>query len=306
MKKILLVGGTGFVGSHFASLFGDQFDITAVGRDVDVCNPDGMSVLIRKVQPDAVVHLAAITTLKESFADPSLTYATNFMGTLNLLSALRENHFQGRMLNVSSSEVYGLLNESDLPVTESLPIHPLSPYAVAKIASEALCYQWSQVEQFEIVSARPFNHIGPGQSDRFAIADFGKQIAAIKLGLADPVLHVGDIDTTRDFTDVRDIVSAYSLLLKSGKNGETYNVCSGVESSVRSLILRMCELVNIEVELRTDPARMRLSDQRRVRGSHHKLSTDTGWEPLIAIDKTLLDIVEYWIDDFNQNKGASK
>ena len=248
------------------------------------------------------MHLAAITTLKESFSNPSLTYATNFMGTLNLLSALRGNNFQGRMLSISSSEVYGLLNKSNLPVTESLLTHPLSPYAVAKIASEALCYQWSQVEKFEILSARPFNHIGPGQSTRFAIGDFGRQIAAIKLGLADPILNVGDIDTTRDFTDVRDISVAYKLLLESGKNGEIYNVCSGVERSVRSLILRMCELVNIEVELRTDPARMRLSDQRRVRGSYQKLSVDTGWEPHITLDRTLLDIVEYWIDYFNKNK----
>lgn len=306
MKKILLVGGTGFVGSHFTNSFGSQYDITAVGRDADICDPDKMSSLVRKVQPDDVVHLAAITTLKESFVDPGLTYATNFMGTLNLLSALRENHFQGRMLNVSSSEVYGLLKASNLPVTEALLTHPLSPYAVAKIASEALCYQWSQVEKFEIISARPFNHIGPGQSDRFAIADFGKQIASIKLGLAEPILHVGDIDTTRDFTDVRDIVCAYHLLLTSGKNGETYNVCSGVESSVRSLILRMCKLVNIEVELRADPARMRLSDQRRVCGSYQKLASDTSWKPHIALDKTLLDIVEYWIHDLNQNKVASK
>jgi len=301
MKNILLVGGTGFVGSHLSSAFGNQYSITAVGRDVDVCKPSDLSALIRTVQPDAVVHLAAVTTLKESFADPSLTYATNFMGTLNLLSALRENHFQGRMLNVSSSEIYGLLNESDLPVTESLLTHPLSPYAVAKIASEALCYQWSQTESFEIVSARPFNHIGPGQSARFAIADFGKQIAAIKLGLAEPILNVGDIDTTRDFTDVRDIAAAYQLLLESGKNGGIYNVCSGVERSVRSLIIRMCELVNIQVELRADPERMRLSDQRRVCGSYQKLSADTGWKPQIAIDKTLLDIVEYWMTDLQLN-----
>jgi GDP-4-dehydro-6-deoxy-D-mannose reductase len=180
MKKILLVGGTGFVGSHFVTAFAKQYNITAVGSDVDVCNPDSMLALIRKVQPDAVVHLAEITTLKESFSDPTLTYATNFMGTLNLLSALHENHLQGRMLNVSSSEAYGLFNESDLPVTKSLPTHPISLCAVAKIASEALCYQWSQAERFEIVSARPFNHIGPGQSDRFAIDDFNQNKGASK------------------------------------------------------------------------------------------------------------------------------
>lgn len=295
MKKLLLVGGSGFVGSHVRAALESTCSVVATGREVDVRNTDQLRALIASVQPDQVVHLAAVTTLRESFENPRATYDINFLGTLNLLMALRECEFAGRMLFVSSSEIYGLLGVHELPVGESRIPKPLSPYAVAKVAAEALCYSWSQTEKFEIVTARPFNHIGPGQSERFAIADFGRQIAAIKLGLSDPVIQVGDIDTTRDFTDVRDIVSAYQLLLERGRNGETYNVCSGVERSIRSLVERMCALADVRVELRADPARLRPSEQRRVCGSNEKLVRDTGNGPQYSIDATLSDIVAYWV-----------
>jgi len=299
MKKLLLIGGTGFVGSHMRNALESTCSVVATGREVDVKNVDQLHALIGEVQPDHVVNLAAITTLLESFENPRDTYDINFIGTLNLLMALRECHFGGRLLFVSSSEVYGLLSVDDLPVCEASIPKPLSPYAVAKVAAEALCYQWSQTEKFEIVTARPFNHIGPGQSERFAIADFGRQVAAIKLGLSEPVIHVGDIDTTRDFTDVRDVVSAYRLLLEQGRNGEIYNVCSGQEQSIRSLIERMCELSGVSVELRSDPARYRLSDQRRVRGSNDRLVEDAGWVSNYSLDQTLSDIVNYWVLELN-------
>jgi len=299
MKKLLLVGGSGFVGSHMRVALESTCSVVATGREVDVRNLDQLRALIASVQPDQVVNLAAITTLRESFENPRATYDINFLGTLNLMIALREGKFAGRMLFVSSSEIYGLLGVHELPVDESRVPKPLSPYAVAKVAAEALCYQWSQTERFAIVTARPFNHIGPGQSERFAIADFGRQVAAIKLGLSDPVIHVGDIDTTRDFTDVRDIVSAYRLLLVLGRSGETYNVCSGVERSIRSLVERMCVLADVSVELRADPTRLRPSEQRRVCGSGEKLVLDTGYEPQYSVDQTLSDIVAYWVRDLS-------
>lgn len=295
MKKLLLVGGSGFVGTHMARACAGNYVIESSGRDVDVRDVAQLQALIRRVQPDDVVNLAAITSLRESFADPRATYDINFLGTLNLLMALRDSHFSGRMLFVSSSEVYGLLNEQDLPVAESRLPKPLSPYAVAKMAAEALCYQWSKTETFKIVTARPFNHIGPGQSERFAIADFGRQVAMIKLGLAPPVIRVGDIDTTRDFSDVRDIVAAYSKLLDFGDNGEIYNVCSGTERSIRSLIERMCQLVGVSVDIVADSARFRPSEQRRVCGDNKKLVEGTGWSSAFPIDQTLSDIVDYWV-----------
>jgi GDP-4-dehydro-6-deoxy-D-mannose reductase len=294
MKKLLLIGGSGFVGQHMCAAGRSSYSVVATGRNVDVRDKGQLSTLISQEKPDHVVNLAAITTLRESFENPYDTFEINFLGTLNLLMALRECDFSGRMLLISSGEVYGLLKEKDLPVTEARLPKPLSPYAVAKVAAEALCYQWSQTADFEIVMARPFNHIGPGQSERFAIADFGRQVAAIKLGLADPIINTGDIDTTRDFTDVRDVVAAYNLLLVRGKNGEIYNVCSGRERTVRSLIERMCALSGLSVELRQDPTRLRPSEQRRVCGSHTKLVMDTGWASHRTLDRTLLDIVTYW------------
>jgi GDP-4-dehydro-6-deoxy-D-mannose reductase len=296
MKKLLLIGGTGFVGSHLSKACAEEYLIESTGREVDVRDPVQLKAVIQRVKPDNVVSLAAITTLRESFEDQRSTYDTNFTGTLNLLMALKDSNFSGQLLFVSSSEVYGLLNVGDLPVSEALLPKPLSPYAVAKMASEALCYQWSRYERFKIVIARPFNHIGPGQSERFAIADFARQIAKIKLGLEPPVITVGDIDTTRDFTDVRDIADAYHKLLNVGANGEIFNVCSGSERSIRFLIERMCQLAGVDVEIRKDAARFRLSDQRRVYGSNLKLIESTGWSYTFMLDQTLSDIIEYWID----------
>jgi len=296
MKKLLLIGGTGFVGSHLSKACAEEYLIESTGREVDVRDLVQLKAVIQRVKPDNVVSLAAVTTLRESFEDQRSTYDINFTGTLNLLMALKDSNFSGQLLFVSSSEVYGLLNVGDLPVSEALLPKPMSPYAVAKMASEALCYQWSRYERFKIVIARPFNHIGPGQSERFAIADFARQIAKIKLGLEPPVITVGDIDTTRDFTDVRDIADAYRKLLDVGANGEIYNVCSGSERSIRFLIERMCQLAGFDVEIRRDAARFRLSDQRRVCGSNLKLIEATGWSCTFMLDQTLSDIIEYWID----------
>ena len=292
--KLFLVGGTGFVGGHIVSAANSSFDVVSSGRGCDVRDAESVAALISQEKPDLVIHMAAVTTLAESFKNPRKTIDVNFGGVFNVLTALQESDFGGEMLFVSSSEVYGPLSEDELPVSEEKALRPTSPYAVGKIAAEVLCYQWSRAVNFKIILARPFNHIGPGQSERFAISDFARQIAAIKLGLAEPVIHVGDIDTTRDFTDVRDVADAYLLLLDRGRNGEVYNVCSGVEQSIRSLILRMCEIAGVEVELRPDPTRIRPNDQRRVRGDHAKLTADTGWQPGIPIDRTLSDLLDFW------------
>lgn len=293
-NKLLLIGGTGFVGTHLRRVAGASCDVICCGREVDVRDPAALRLLVATHRPDQVVYLAAVTTIAESVANPAATYEVGFYGALNVLMALRECRFKGRMLYVSSSEVYGLLAEDELPVSETRLPRPLSPYAVAKIAGEALCYQWNQTEDFEVLCARPFNHIGPGQSERFAIANFARQIAAIKLGLAEPVLYIGDIDTTRDFTDVRDVVLAYQLLLARGRSGEVYNVCTGAERSIRSLIEQMCAHTGMTIELRADPQRFRKSEQRRVCGDNGKLAADTHWRQQYAIEQTLAAILDDW------------
>lgn len=263
--------------------------VVSTGSECDVRDYGSIAKMVERERPDAVIHLAAVTTLAESFENPRRALDVNFGGTFNVLSALQEYGFKGEMLFVSSSEVYGPIPENELPVGENRVLKPKSPYAVGKMAAEALCCQWQG--DFKIVVARPFNHIGPGQSERFSVSNFARQISDIKLGISKPVISVGDIDISRDFTDVRDVARAYLLLLEKGRSGEIYNVCSGQDWTIRSLIEQMCEIADVEVEFSIDSSRVRRNEQRRVIGDHAKLSLDTGWEPEISMNATLSDIV---------------
>jgi len=283
-----LTGAGGFVGPYVARVL----MCTPLPPGVDLRDRNVLSEAVAEVRPDSVIHLVGQSFVGESFKNPRDTFDINFYGTLNLLEALRDSGFRGRMLFVGSGDAYGLVPQDSLPVNENCPLRPRNPYAVSKVAAEALCYQWSQTSQFEIVLARSFNHIGPGQSPQFAIADFERQIREIRLGQRDPELFVGDIDVTRDFTDVRDVAQAYACLLESGRNGEVYNVCSGVERSVRSLIERMVELTGLKIAVRQDPSRMRPAEQRRMVGNRMKIQKETGWVPTISIENSLNDLIE--------------
>jgi GDP-4-dehydro-6-deoxy-D-mannose reductase len=290
---VMVTGLSGFVGSWCAQQM-PVVEMAEQGREVDLRDADAVQRAVCSIAPQAVLHLAAQSSVPASLEAPRRTYEINFLGTLNLLEALRDARFQGTMLYVGSADVYGATLESELPITEQCPARPLNPYAVSKVAAEALCYQWSRSAGFKIVVARPFNHIGPRQSTQFAVSDFARQIVACSKGRAPPLLRVGDIDTTRDFTDVRDIVRAYDALLRSGRNGEAYNVCSGVERSLRDIIRALCEVCGVEMKIEVAAERLRPAEQRRMRGSFDKLRADTGWAPAIPFGRTLRDIVDYW------------
>lgn len=290
--KVLVTGMSGFVGWHCAQQL-DAVSLAAEGW-VDMRDASAVRHAVTRASFDAVIHLAAQSSVSQSLEDPRQTYEVNFVGTLNLLDALRHAGFRGRLLYVGSAEIYGIVAQEQLPIDESCPLRPLNPYSVSKVAAEALCYQWSRTAPFEIVMARPFNHVGPRQSTLFAVSDFARQIVAFaRAGRRGPLL-VGDIDTTRDFTDVRDIVRGYECLLHSGRNGEAYNVCSGTERSMREIITALCALSGIEVEIVVDAQRLRPGQQRRMRGSFAKLAADTGWAPAIPFERTLRDIIDYW------------
>lgn len=293
-RKALIVGGTGFVGIHLQRCIDDRYSVIATGRNEDIRDAVKINEVIRNTIPDIVINLAAITTVRESFERQYDNYNIGLFGTLNLLMALKDTGFQGRMLQVGSSEVYGFPTPDQLPISESEPLRPMSPYAVNKIAIEALCYQWSQTEQFEIVATRSFTHIGPGQSDRFAISNFARQIAEIKLKNLEPVIHVGDLSATRDFTDVRDVVSAYDLLLQKGRNGDIYNVCSNHEVSTQWMLEKLIEISGVKVTIEQDTTRLRASEQKRVCGNNKKLVRDTGWHQSISLEISLADILSYW------------
>jgi GDP-4-dehydro-6-deoxy-D-mannose reductase len=291
---VLVTGLSGFVGRHLAQHLA-AVDLADAAGWIDVRDAGRVNQAIAALRPQAVVHLAAQSSVPASREDPRQTYEVNFLGTLNLLQALRASHFRGRMLYVGSADIYGAVAPADLPITEDCPPRPLNPYAVSKAAAEALCYQWSRDGDFEIVIARPFNHIGPGQSEQFAVSDFARQAAACRKGRSPARLQVGDIDTTRDFTDVRDIVRAYASLLRDGGNGEIYNVCSGTERSLREVIGELSAICGVEMEIEVVPEKLRPAEQRRMRGSFAKLRRDTGWEPVIPFSRTLRDTLDYWM-----------
>jgi len=294
--SVLVTGLSGFVGSWCRRQM-PCVDLALDGKFVDLRDADRVRLAIEAIRPQAVIHLAAQSDVPSSIADAAETYAINFGGTFNLLTALATAGFAGRCLYVGSADVYGTVPEAQLPISEQRPMRPLNPYAVSKVAAEALCYQWSQTGPFEIVIARPFNHIGPRQSDRFAVASFARQIAAHRAGRGAGRLRVGDIDTTRDFTDVRDIVRAYAMLLERGRNGEAYNVCSGVERTLREVIGALLKAAGVDMQIEVDTDRLRRVEQRRMSGSFAKLHADTGWQPEIPFDQTLVDTLAYWDEE---------
>lgn len=295
--RLLLTGASGFVGRHVVEAARpggpfDGWDIVPLARGVDLRNADGMNEAVASAAPNAVLHLAAQSFVPRSFEDPAETFQINLLGTLNLLRSLAAAGFAGRMIYASSGDVYGRVPDDALPVDEGYIPEPRSPYAVSKIAAEELCRQWWRTEGLDVMIARPFNHIGPGQDARFVVPALASQVVQIAAGAADPVIEAGDIDATRDFTDVRDIVAAYAAMLSTGKAGATYVVGSGRERRVRDLLELMCRLQGIEVCVRQDPARLRAAEQRRMAAFSGKLQADTGWTPRIPIEITLSDILQ--------------
>ena len=299
-QRVLVTGENGFVGTKAMHQLPGAHGLGTLQSGLDLRQRASLHAALKGPLPTHVLHLAGLSFVPDSFKSPETTFDINFLGTLRLLEALAERGFSGRFLFVSSGDAYGAAGLENMPITESLPLRPRSPYAVSKAAAEALCFQWSQTGPFEVVIARPFNHIGAGQSPNFAISDFARQIARISAGQQEAVINVGNIEVTRDFSDVNDVLRAYALLLQSGRNGEIYNVCSGVERSVRTLLERLLELSGVSAEIVVDSQRARPSEQPRVWGSFEKLARDTGWKPVVAIDDSLLNLYRYWKEEIDK------
>lgn len=298
--RLLVTGDNGFVGRHALARWPAAVGLSSLAQDLDIRDKVRLHGCLTKFAPTAVLHLAAQSFVPDSFRSPEITFDINFLGTLHLLQALAETGFSGRFLFVGTGDAYGVVPVTSLPMHEELPLRPRNPYAVSKVAAEALCYQWSQTGPFEVTMVRPFNHIGAGQAPIFAISDFARQIAEISAGKRPPVLQVGNIDVTRDFTDISDVLHAYEMLLAHGKNGEIYNVCSGIERSMRSMIELLLELADVKADIVNDPSRFRPADQPRVFGSHEKLSVHTGWQPIVPIKETLMSLYRYWEMKINE------
>lgn len=260
--------------------------------------------LFAAARPDYVFHLAAQAFVPASWADPWSTLANNIRGQLNVLLAAIELGTYPRVLVVGSADEYGAVAESELPIRETNPLRPTSPYAVSKVAQDMLGYQYYASHNLPTVRVRPFNHIGPGQSPAFVASDFAKQIAEAEAGLREPVVLVGNLDARRDFSDVHDIVRGYYLALSMGEAGEVYNLGSERSYAIRDILEGLMQLSAITLAVREEPARLRPADVQEIVADCTKLRSRTGWQAQIPLQQTLKDILEYWRDQV-QKKSRS-
>lgn len=314
-KKILITGATGFVGSHLVEyllkntkyeVFGTYFSedsLSILGKNlekiktfkVDLTQEDDVDKLMSQVQPDEVYHLAAFTSPAQSFESPKEVILNNISSELNLLEELRKHNLKNtKILITSSAEVYGTVKKEDLPISEEVSLNPTSPYAVSKVAQDFLGKQYFLSYGLKIIRVRPFNHIGPRQSPNFVVASFSKKIAEIEKGKHEPVLTVGNLDSKRDFTDVRDVVRAYSLLMEKGKFGEVYNIGSGKSYKISQILDMLLKLTKIKIKIEIDKNLLRPSDNPELVCDFTKLRSITGWEPSVAIEETLKETLDYW------------
>ena len=262
--------------------------------EADLEHAASVDAALEAVAPDAIVHLAAQSSPHHSWVDPQRTLATNVLGLLHLLEAARRRGLRPRVLVVGSAEEYGLCRPEDLPLREDASLRPLSPYAVSKVAQSFLALQYTLSGRVETVRTRTFNHTGPGRGEAFAESSFARQLAEIEAGRRPPVIDVGNLEAVRDFSDVRDVVRAYWLLLEKGRAGEVYNVCSGQGVRLRDMLDRLITLSGLDVEVRLDPARLRPSDIPEMVGDPGRLLAETGWQRAYALERTLSDLLEHW------------
>lgn len=271
----------------------------------DLRNPSWVDELVQQVQPDYLLHLAAWSDVGGSWSQPWVAYELNIHCQLNLLEALRRFMPACRVLVVGSNEVYGRVRAEDLPVNEQTPFRPNSPYGVSKIAQDMMAYQYFCNFGLPIVRARSFNNIGPGQADDFVASAFARQIAEIEAGQREAVLQVGNLDAVRDFTDVRDIVAAYWLLLQRGEAGEVYNVGSGQGHPVQTILDTLLSMSSHPIRVEKDPARLRPSDVPVMICDNRRLVETTGWQPRYDLRRTLADVLAGWRRDVQGNRPAA-
>jgi len=312
-KKALITGITGFAGSHLAELllkkgyvvYGttrprsktenidhikDKLDLW----DADLLDSHSFYSIMIKIKPNFIFHLAAQSFVPTSWASPANTLETNVVGTVHLFEAVRRAEIDPLIQIACSSEEYGLVHKNEVPVKESNPLRPLSPYAVSKVAMDYLGYQYSQSYKMKIVRTRAFNHTGPRRGDVFVCSNFAKQIALIEKKKQAPTIFVGNLSAKRDFTDVRDIVKAYLLSVQKCIPGEVYNIASGKDWEIKKVLEILLSLAKVKIKIEKDVKRFRPSDVPVLLGDSTKFRKKTGWQPKIPFEKTLKDLLNYW------------
>ena len=289
--RALITGGQGFVGRHLAEHLAREGDlVTIADREVDVTDRAALVAAMRGCTPEVISHLAAMTSVAESWSRPAEYTRVNVLGTAHLLDAAHEVVPEARVVLVSSAEVYGIVRESDLPLMESSATVPANPYSTSKLEAELVARDAVRSRQQSVVIARPFNHIGPGQSPVFVVpALVQRMLEATAQGRH--FIMVGDLSTRRDFSDVRDVVRAYRLLSEWGRPGEAYNVASGHDIALSDVADELRRRINPDLELLVDPDLLRPVEVPVSRGSFAKLHEATGWEPTYALARSLDDVI---------------
>lgn len=311
--KALITGITGFVGSHLAEQLlarGDDVYGTIRWRsrldnikhiqdnvkliETDIRDSYSIEKTVKSVQPDVIFHLAAQSFVHSSFNAPQETLSTNIIGTVNLMEAVRSSNTNPVIQIAGSSEEYGLVHPHETPIKETNPLRPLSPYGVSKVAEDMIAYQYHKSYGLRTVITRAFNHEGPRRGEVFSTSNFAKQVAEIEKGLKEPVMFVGNLDASRDFTDVRDMVNAYILAVEKCDYGEAYNICSGKAWRIGDMLNLLLSMSKKKIEVRQDPARMRPSDVEILLGDATKFRNKTGWTPKYTFEQTMQDLLDYW------------
>ena len=315
--KYLITGFSGFVSAHFVKyLSGAEKNVSICGLDivepafdfknyknvslsflkVDLLDKNKVKKIILKFQPNFILHLASLSSVAFSWQNPIISFNNNNNIFLNILEAVRETGIKCRILSVGSSEEYGLVQDKDIPLTESSPLNPTSPYAVARVSQELLSKIYFCGYGIDIIMTRSFNHVGPGQREMFAVPSFAKQMVEMKKkNRHNGSLRVGNTEIVRDFLDVRDVVKAYYLLFQRGKAGKIYNVCGGRGISLKELINLIADYLKIKVALKVDRSLVRPNDNTVVIGDNKKIKEELGWWPTIPLEESIADICDYWM-----------
>lgn len=311
--KAMIIGAAGFVGPYLAeavrqNMFCDVI-VTKLEHEkvnipdariinLNILNEAEIDQVLTEERPDFIFHLAAQSSVALSWKNPKLTVDINIIGALNLLNSIRRLDYSPKVLIVGSGEEYGRV--TDVPITENTFLNPGNVYAVTKACQNLMATIYSQAYGLSLVMTRSFNHIGPRQIPQFVVADFCSQVVKIEKGLQEPVIRVGNLSAKRDFTDVRDVVRAYTRLILYGRSGETYNVGSGHAIAVQSILDEILSQTECEIKVEVDPKKLRPVDVPIIEADTTKIYDDTGWKPEIPLRQTIHDTLQYWRDTITE------
>jgi GDP-4-dehydro-6-deoxy-D-mannose reductase len=313
----IVTGATGFAGAHLLACLGDRAPIVAWGRPggrpaaagthaawewVDLTRRDQVTDAVRAARPSRIYHVAGAPNVADSWSEPVAHLAVNALGTHHLVDAVRLAAVPCRILVVSSAQIY---RPSDEPIDEDAPMGPSNPYGLSKLAQDQLSLRAARDEGLDVVVARPFNHIGPGQQAGFAVSSFARQIARIERGLDSPEMRVGNLEARRDITDVRDVVRAYVRIMERGETGRAYNVCSGRSWRIRDLLHEMLQLSGAAIDVSIDSTRFRPNDVPTVQGDGSRIRAELGWTPTLRVEQSLADTLSWWRRELGQERPES-